>query len=57
MINHWRKNQSLKAPQRSELYPNLYFVGGSTNPGGGTCMVVLSGQNAAHQLSHTLPPA
>jgi diapolycopene oxygenase len=57
VVNHWRKNQSLKAPQRSELYPNLYFVGGSTNPGGGTCMVVLSGQNAAHQLSHALPRA
>ncbi len=57
VVNHWRKNQSLKAPQQSELYPNLYFVGGSTNPGGGTCMVVLSGQNAAHQLSRTLPRA
>lgn len=55
--NHWRKNYSLKAPQQSEQYPNLYFVGGSTNPGGGTCMVVLSGQNAAQQLSKTLSPA
>ena len=54
VVNHWRKNFSLKAPQRSEIYSNLYFVGGSTNPGGGTCMVVLSGQNAAHQLSQEL---
>jgi diapolycopene oxygenase len=33
-LNHWRKNYSLKAPQRSELYANLYFAGGSVNPGG-----------------------
>jgi diapolycopene oxygenase len=57
VVNHWRKNFSLKAPQQSEVCSNLYFAGGSTNPGGGTCMVVLSGQNAAHQLSRTLPRA
>lgn len=56
-VNHWRKNYSLKAPQRSELYPNLYFAGGSTNPGGGTCMVILSGQNAGMMLSRSLPRA
>ncbi|MBN2195152.1 MAG: phytoene desaturase [Polyangiaceae bacterium] len=54
VINHWRKNYSLKAPQRSEVFPNLYFAGGSTNPGGGTCMVVLSGQNAGMMLSRSL---
>jgi diapolycopene oxygenase len=31
-------------PQRSERYRNLYFVGGSVNPGGGMPMVTLSGQ-------------
>ncbi len=57
VVNHWRKNYSLKAPQQSELYGNLYFAGGSTNPGGGTCMVILSGQNAGMMLSRSLPRA
>ncbi|HOU90910.1 MAG TPA: CrtD protein, partial [Polyangiaceae bacterium] len=56
-VNHWRKNYSLKAPQRSELCSNLYFAGGSVNPGGGTCMVILSGQNAGMMLSRSLPRA
>ena len=38
------KNLGFKAPRRSEAYPNLYFVGGSVNPGGGMPMVTLSGQ-------------
>lgn len=38
------KNFGLKAPQRSTELNNLYFVGGSVNPGGGMPMVVLSGQ-------------
>ena len=42
-----KKNFALKAPKQSAIYQNLFFVGGSTNPGGGTCMVVLSGQKAA----------
>ncbi len=45
-----RKNYSLKAPKRSERYSNLYFVGGSVNPGGGTPMVVLSGQLVARMI-------
>ena len=45
-----RRNFALKAPKRSEKYGNLYFVGGSVNPGGGTCMVVLSGQNVARRI-------
>ncbi len=48
--NRW-KNLSFKAPKRSEKYRNLFFVGGSVNPGGGTCMVVLSGQNVAREIS------
>ena len=32
-------------------------AGGSTNPGGGTCMVVLSGQNAGMMVSRALPSA
>lgn len=40
------RNQNLgfKAPQRSLELANLYFVGGSVNPGGGMPMVTLSGQ-------------
>lgn len=38
------KNLGFKAPQRSAELSNLYFVGGSVNPGGGMPMVVLSGQ-------------
>lgn len=38
------KNFGFKAPQRSGELANLYFVGGSVNPGGGMPMVVLSGQ-------------
>jgi diapolycopene oxygenase len=44
VVSDRRKNLGFKAPQRSELYDNLYFVGGSVNPGGGMPMVVLSGQ-------------
>ena len=38
------KNLGFKAPQRSSELSNLYFVGGSVNPGGGMPMVTLSGQ-------------
>jgi diapolycopene oxygenase len=38
------KNLGFKAPQRSNELNNLYFVGGSVNPGGGMPMVTLSGQ-------------
>jgi diapolycopene oxygenase len=45
VVSHRLKNFALKAPKRSVRYKGLYFVGGSVNPGGGTCMVVLCGQN------------
>ncbi len=48
------KNLGFKAPQRSERYANLYFVGGSVNPGGGMPMVVLSGQLAAAKIREDL---
>lgn len=38
------KNLGFKIPQRSASLRNLYFVGGSVNPGGGMPMVTLSGQ-------------
>jgi hypothetical protein len=41
------KHLGFKAPKQSERYENLFFVGGSVNPGGGMPMVVLCGQNVA----------
>jgi diapolycopene oxygenase len=45
------RNFAFKAPKRSDRYENLYFVGGSVNPGGGMPMVVLCGQNAARLIA------
>ena len=44
------RNLAFKAPKQSEKYPNLFFVGGSVNPGGGMPMVVLCGQNVARKV-------
>jgi diapolycopene oxygenase len=44
------KNMGFKIPKRSKLYRNVYFVGGSVNPGGGMPMVVLSGQQVVEQI-------
>lgn len=40
-------NQGFKHPKKSDFISNLYFVGGTVNPGGGMPMVTLSGKNAA----------
>jgi diapolycopene oxygenase len=45
------KNLAFKAPKQSTRYPNLFFVGGSVNPGGGMPMVVLCGQNVARRIA------
>ena len=45
-----RKNFAFKAPKRSPAYANLFFVGGSVNPGGGMPMVSLSGQQVARMI-------
>jgi diapolycopene oxygenase len=44
------KNLGFKAPKQSVRYENLFFVGGSVNPGGGMPMVVLCGQNVARKI-------
>ncbi len=49
-LAHKEKNMGFKFPKRSTFFNNLYFVGGSTNPGGGMPMVVLSGQQALAQI-------
>ena len=50
-VNSVRKvNMGFKNKKQSHLYDNLYFVGGSVNPGGGMPMVVLSGQQVVEQI-------
>lgn len=44
------KNFAFKAPKRSKEYRNLFFAGGSVNPGGGMPMVSLSGQHVARMV-------
>lgn len=44
------RNLAFKAPKQSSKYENLFFAGGSVNPGGGMPMVVLCGQNVARKI-------
>lgn len=50
VVSDRNKNLGLKIPKQSTEFDNLYFVGGSTNPGGGMPMVVLSGINTAKAI-------
>jgi diapolycopene oxygenase len=45
-----RRNFAFKAPKRSRQFHNLFFVGGSVNPGAGMPMVTLSGQHVARMI-------
>jgi diapolycopene oxygenase len=47
VVSDRTKNFAFKAPKRSAYYDNLFFVGGSVNPGGGMPMVTLCGQHVA----------
>ena len=47
VVSDIRKNFAFKAPKRSPDYRNLFFVGGSVNPGGGMPMVTLCGRHVA----------
>ena len=47
--DRWR-NFAFKAPKHSTRYDNLWFVGGSVNPGGGMPMVVLGGQQVGRRM-------
>lgn len=49
--NRW-KNFGFRGPKQSPLYENLFFTGGSVNPGGGMPMVMLCGQNVAEKIVH-----
>ena len=46
-----RRNFAFKAPKRSSRFRNLFFVGGSVNPGAGMPMVTLSGQHVARMIA------
>lgn len=50
VCDRW-KNFALKTPKQSTVYPNLFFAGGSVNPGAGMPMVVLCGQLVSDRLS------
>ncbi len=50
VVSDKNKNLALKMPKKSTEYENLYFVGGSVNPGGGMPMVTLSGINTAKKI-------
>lgn len=43
-VSNRKDNRGFKHAKESQLYHNLYFVGGTVNPGGGMPMVTLSGQ-------------
>ncbi len=46
-----RRNFAFKAPKRSPHFRNLFFAGGSVNPGAGMPMVSLSGQHVARMIA------
>jgi diapolycopene oxygenase len=43
-------NFAFKAPKQSPQFHNLFFVGGSVNPGAGMPMVTLGGQHVARMI-------
>lgn len=51
VVSDQRKNFAFKAPKQSSRYRNLFFTGGSVNPGGGMPMVVLSGRHVARLIA------
>ena len=55
VVTDWKLNYGFKAPKTSSRYKNLYFTGGSTNPGGGMPMVILSGQQCADRIMKRHP--
>lgn len=44
-----KKNKGFKFPKESQYFENLYFVGGSVNPGGGMPMVTLKWATSRRQ--------
>lgn len=52
VVSDRKKNKGFKFQKKSQLFNNLYFVGGSVNPGGGMPMVTLSGQQVCDMIVH-----
>ena len=50
VASDWRRNYGFKFPKKSSKFKNLYFTGGSVNPGGGMPMVILCGQKVADRI-------
>ncbi len=50
-VSNRKKNHGFKHPKHSERYENLYFVGGTVNPGAGMPMVTLSGQQVSEMIT------
>jgi diapolycopene oxygenase len=48
--DRWR-NFAFRAPKQSAQFRNLFFVGGSVNPGAGMPMVTLGGQHVARMIA------
>lgn len=48
--SHRKKDAFLRPANASPDIKNLYFVGGSTHPGGGSPMVTMSGHNVANSI-------
>ncbi|NRF91951.1 phytoene desaturase [Paenibacillus frigoriresistens] len=57
VVTDRKLNGGFKIPSKSDLLDNLYFVGGSTHPGGGVPMVTLSGQLTADLIKEQLDRA
>lgn len=53
--SHGLRRSFLRPPIRSALLPNLYFVGGTTHPGGGLPLVLLSAEIAVRLASQAKP--
>ncbi|GAK01891.1 phytoene desaturase, neurosporene or lycopene producing [Geomicrobium sp. JCM 19037] len=49
-VSNKKINQGFKHPKQSSKYRNLYFVGGTVNPGSGMPMVTLSGQQVSERI-------
>ncbi len=54
VLSDKRKNLGFKAPKKSRRYNNLYFTGGSINPGGGMPMVTLCGMQVARIIKENV---
>lgn len=50
VVSDRMKNLAFKAPKHSSQYDNLFFTGGSVNPGGGMPMVIQCGQNVCRSV-------